>query len=110
MAQEMIRQHAGHHGFADRHRADADAGIVAAFGQDVGVVAAAIDGLARRQDRRRRLYGKTHHHRLASGDAAEDAAGVVGEKPRAVGAGNGTFPACRCLERCPLFETTLTSV
>jgi len=26
MAQEMIREHAGHHGFADRHHADADAG------------------------------------------------------------------------------------
>jgi hypothetical protein len=110
MAQEMIRQHAGHHGFADRHRANPHTRVVAAFGHDVGVVAAAIDGLAWRQDRRCRFYGEAGHHRLAGGNAAEDAAGVVGEKPRAVGAGNGTFPACRCLERCPLFETTLTSV
>jgi hypothetical protein len=106
----MIRQHAGHHGFADRHGADADAGIVAAFGHDVGIVAAAVDAAARRQDRRRGLYRKTRHHRLSGGDAAQNAAGTVGEKPRAIVAGNGTFPACRCLERCPLFETTLTSV
>jgi len=31
MAQEMIGEHAGHHGLADRHRADADAGIVRPF-------------------------------------------------------------------------------
>jgi hypothetical protein len=73
-------------------------------------VAAAVDGAARRQDRRRGLYRKTRHHRLSGGDAAQNAAGTVGEKPRAIVAGNGTFPACRCLERCPLFETTLTSV
>ena len=35
----------------DRHRADADAGIVAALGLDLGLAAVAVDGLARRQDR-----------------------------------------------------------
>src|SRR5215204_4561383 len=52
MPEQMIGQHAGHHGFADWHGADADAGIVAAFCHDVGVVAGPVDGLARRQDRR----------------------------------------------------------
>src|SRR6266404_5882337 len=47
MPQEMIGQHARHHGLADRHRADADAGVVAAFGHDVGVVAIAIHRAAR---------------------------------------------------------------
>jgi hypothetical protein len=37
MPPEMIGEHAGHHGFADRNRADADARVVAAFGRDVGV-------------------------------------------------------------------------
>src|SRR5450432_3350262 len=50
MAEEMIGQHTGHHGFADRHRANADAGIVAALGHDVGVGALAIDSAARRQN------------------------------------------------------------
>jgi hypothetical protein len=50
MAQKMIGQHAGHHGLADRHRADADAGVVAALGHDVGVGALAIDRAARRQN------------------------------------------------------------
>ncbi len=47
---KMIGQHAGHHGLSHRHRADAHAGVVAAFGQDVGIGAAAIDGAARRQN------------------------------------------------------------
>ena len=47
MPQKMIRQHAGHHGFADRHRADADAGIVTALGEDVGVGARAVHRAAR---------------------------------------------------------------
>ena len=51
MAQEMVRQHQRHHRFADRHRADADAGIVAALGDDVGIVAVLIDRAARLKDR-----------------------------------------------------------
>ena len=35
--QVLVRQDAGHHGLADRHGADADAGIVAALGDDLGV-------------------------------------------------------------------------
>src|SRR4051812_5256935 len=61
MAEEMIRQHAGHHRLADRHRADADAGVMAAFGHDVGIGAVAVHGAARRQDRRGRFYGKARH-------------------------------------------------
>ena len=39
----MVGQHAGHHRLADRHRADADAGIVAALGDDLHLVAAPVD-------------------------------------------------------------------
>ena len=46
MTQIVIGEHAGHHGLADRHRADADAGVVAALGDDLGLVAVAVDGLA----------------------------------------------------------------
>src|SRR6266849_6000971 len=84
MAQEMIGEHAGHHGFADRHRADADAGVVAAFGGDVGVGALAIHGAARGQDRGCRLDRKARHHRLPGGDAAQNAAGLIGQEADAL--------------------------
>jgi len=42
----MICDHARHHGLADRHRADADARIVAADGRDLGLTAVAVDGAA----------------------------------------------------------------
>src|SRR6266566_3693329 len=87
MSEKMIGQHAGHHGLADRHRADADAGVVAALGRNVGVGALAVDRAARRQDRGGRFHREARHHRLAGGDAAQNAAGMVGQKPRAVVAG-----------------------
>src|SRR5690242_21430700 len=39
MTQEVIGQHAGHHGLADRHGADADTGIVTALGEDICLAA-----------------------------------------------------------------------
>ena len=39
VAQELIGDDAGHHGLADRHGANADAGVVAALGHDVDVMA-----------------------------------------------------------------------
>ena len=80
----MVRQDAGHHRFADRHGADADARVVAALGDDLGIAAVAVDGLARRQDRRGRLHGEARDDRLAGGDAAENAAGMVRQEHRAV--------------------------
>ena len=44
MAQIMVGEHARHHSLADRHRADADAGVVAAFGDDLGLAPVAVDG------------------------------------------------------------------
>ena len=82
MTQIVVREHARHHRLADRHRADADARIVAALGDDLGLVAVAVDGLARRQDRRGRLDGEARDDRLPGRDAAEDAARVVGQEDR----------------------------
>ena len=45
MAEVMVGQHDGDHRLADRHRADADARIMAAFGRDLGVVALCVDRL-----------------------------------------------------------------
>jgi hypothetical protein len=42
LAQEVIRQHAGHHGFADGHGPDADARIVSPLGDDLGGLARAV--------------------------------------------------------------------
>jgi hypothetical protein len=43
----VIGDGAGYHRLADRHGADADAGVVAALGDDVDILAAAsIDGAA----------------------------------------------------------------
>ena len=49
---------------------------------DLGVVAVAVDGLARRQDRRGRLDREARDDRLPGRNAAENAAGVVGQKHR----------------------------
>ena len=53
VTQIVIRDHACHHGFADRNRADPDARVVAALGDDLGLVAVAVDRLARRRGSRR---------------------------------------------------------
>ena len=50
MAQEMIGEDNRHHGFADRDGTDADARVVAAFGDDFSLVALRVDGFARRED------------------------------------------------------------
>ena len=51
MAQQMIRDHTGHHRFADRHRADADAGVMTALGRNIGLVTGVVDRAPRRQNR-----------------------------------------------------------
>src|SRR5258708_31738513 len=63
MAQEMIGEHAGHHGLADPHRAYADARIVAALGHDVGISTVAIHGAARPPGRGCALHRKPRPHR-----------------------------------------------
>src|SRR5215831_2760282 len=82
MAQIVIGEHARHHGLADRHRPDADARVMAAAGGDLRLAAVAVDGAARRQDRRCRFDGETRHDRLAGGDAAQNPARIVGEETR----------------------------
>ena len=78
----MIGNHAGNHGFADRHRANADARVVAAFGRNFGVAAVAVDSAPRRQDRRGRLDRKARDQRLSGRNAAQNAAGIVGQEDR----------------------------
>ena len=49
IAQPVVGEDAGHHGFADRHGADADAGIVPSLRDGGGLVT--FDRAYRRQDR-----------------------------------------------------------
>src|SRR5262249_9985509 len=78
--QQVIGEDDGQHRLAHGHGADADAGIVATLGDDVDILALLGDTLARGQDRTGRLHREAHDDVLAGGDAAEDAAGVVGEE------------------------------
>src|SRR5215467_4907998 len=80
VAQEVIGEHAGHHRLANRNRANADAGIVTALGHDLGFVADAIDSAPRGEDRGRGLDRKARDDWLAGRDAAQDAAGMIGQK------------------------------
>src|ERR1700730_17828213 len=80
MAQEMIGEDAGHHRFADRNGADADARVVPAMGFDLVLVALDIDGAHRMQDRARRLDREAGDDVLAGRNAAENAPGVVRQK------------------------------
>jgi hypothetical protein len=50
MPQIMVRQHNGHHRLANGHGANADAGIVTPFCDNLRIVAILIDAAARIQD------------------------------------------------------------
>src|SRR5208337_2429168 len=83
MPEESVGEHAGRHRFADRNRANADAGIVAAFGDDLRILKDARDGPPRGQDRGGRLDREPGDNRLSGRNAAENAAGMIGEEARA---------------------------
>src|SRR4051812_25778071 len=82
VAQVVIREHARHHGLADRDGPDADAWVVAALRHDLRRLAVAGDGRAGREDRGGGLHGEAAHDGLAGRDAAQDAAGVVRSESR----------------------------
>ena len=50
VAEELVGKDDRHHRFSHWNGADADAGVVAAFGRDVGVFTGFGDGLARCED------------------------------------------------------------
>ena len=73
----MVRENAGHHGFADRYGANANTGVVAAFRDDRCVAAALVHRFARRQDGAGWFDGEADDDVLAGRYAAEDAASIV---------------------------------
>src|ERR1043166_6541981 len=82
LTQIMVGNDARHHGLADRHGADAEARIMPARGYDFALPAIAVDGAAGGQNRRGGLHDETRNDRLSGGNAAQDAAGVVGKEAR----------------------------
>ena len=82
MAESVVCEDERHHRFADRHCADADAGVVAAFGHDLGFVAFDIDRLARRENGRGGFHRETDDNRLAGRNPAKNSAGAIGEEVR----------------------------
>src|SRR5690606_2428359 len=81
MAQQMIHQHQGHHGFSDGRCPNPDTRVMAPLGDYVDRVAVDINGAARRGDTGGRLEGQVGDERLAGGNPAQHTAGVVAEKP-----------------------------
>ena len=77
MAQHMVSEHTSHHRFGNRDGSDANAGVVAALGRDLGLFAKGVDGLSRGQNRTGRLHRETDHQVLSGGNAAKDPAIVV---------------------------------
>src|SRR6185437_14048957 len=80
MAQHVVGEDRRHHRFADRHGADTDAGIVAALGLYLDLLAVRVDAFFRQEDRARRLHRETHDDVLPGRDAAQNAAGIVREE------------------------------
>src|SRR5947209_8889208 len=59
IAEEMVGEDAGHHGFAHRDGADADAGVVPAMRLDLDLVQFRVDRAHRLEDRAGRLDRET---------------------------------------------------
>src|ERR1700731_897304 len=77
MTQQVIGENACNHGLANGNRADADAGVVPARGRDLDLVALDIDRAKRVENRACRLDRKPRDDILTSGDATQNAAGVI---------------------------------
>src|SRR6266446_6357483 len=77
MAEQVIGENACNHRLAHRNCPDADAGVVPATGRDLDLVALDIDGAQRTEDRACRFDRKPGNDVLTSGDATQNAAGVV---------------------------------
>ena len=76
----MVHEDERQHGFGNGCRADADAGIVAAVGFHHDRIALLVDRLAWDANARCGLDADGDDDILSSGNAAENAAGMVGEK------------------------------
>src|SRR5260370_14799246 len=74
VTQIVIGEHARHHGLADQHRPDADAGDLPASASDLGFMAITVKGAARRPVPGSWLAVEQRPDRHSGGAAAQDAA------------------------------------
>src|SRR5215472_7328447 len=82
LTQIVVGDDACHHGLADRHRANADTGVVPPLGADIGLGTIPVNRAARSEYRGCRLDCEPADDRLAGRDAAQNAARMVGKKHR----------------------------
>ena len=80
MAQGVVDKHEREHGFGDGGGAQTDAGVVPAVRSEFDGVAVDVDAAARSGDGTGGFDGDVDVNVLPSADAAEDAAGVVGQE------------------------------
>lgn len=80
MAQGVVDKNEREHGFGDGGGAQADAGVVSAVGGEFDRIAVDVDAAARCSDGTGGFDGDVDVDVLAGADAAEDAAGVVGQE------------------------------
>jgi hypothetical protein len=78
LAEQVVGEDEGGHGFDDGDGAGQDAGVVAAFALEFGVFAGGGDGFLRGHDGGGGLEGDAEEDVFAVGNAALDAAGAVG--------------------------------
>ena len=80
IAQGVVDQHDGEHGFRDGHRPNPDTWIAFPAGAKNDRIAVEIDRSPWQMNAWRWLCGDRHHQRLAGGYAAEDSAGMIAQK------------------------------
>ena len=78
IAEKMIDQDQGDHGFGHGHGAGRDAGIVTAFHPDFGLFAFLRNGVLLAVDGGSGFDDHPHHDLVAIGDAAENTTGIIG--------------------------------
>jgi hypothetical protein len=109
VAQRVIHEHERDHRFGDRRGADADAGIVAAFGDDFGR-RLRDSRCGRESDARRRLERDRRDDRLPARNAAEDAAGMVRQESSGVISSRCSLPFCATAAKPSPISTPLTAL
>ena len=78
LAEEVVGQNEGGHGFDDGHSPGQHASVMAATAEQFGILAVGGDGLLRAHDGGGGLKGDAEEDIFAVGDAALDTAGMVG--------------------------------
>lgn len=80
MPQQVIGQRDGQHGFGHGNGANADAGVMPSGCADGDVLSVLVHAASGGQDGGCRLDGQTHDNRLTTGNAAQNATGMIGQE------------------------------